>query len=180
MQKTFQFAGHTFAIKLADGVTESDYDEARAMFAETLAIGLDGVFHAMPTKSVEYLIGNGFSQTVRDKAAIGKDAATTEEKRTELKSGLATKRFDTLLTGNIGTRAFGPRLSVEEKERRAYIDGVLAAKFAEKKKPMAKGEALVALRDKYYAKYTADVDAAVAERLAKVAGSEIDLDELLA
>lgn len=122
-------------------------------------------FDDLPEASREVIVRIGLTNVLRDSMA-GK-AGDPVEARQALADKIAR-----LLAGDVSGAARGPRLSPEERHKRAYLDEVLASRGL-----TFKGAELTKARELLYQRNTKAVDAEVRRRM-KDAG-EMDLGDLL-
>jgi hypothetical protein len=154
----------------------------------TLTYGKFTIDTADVTESgIAYLLQYGFAKSLQDSVAGVKAAMADETDESgeakyndaEIAVALHDKqqsRFEAIVAGTVGTRATGPRATpVETMMRNVAKEAIRVACVAQGRK-LPKGEAMVALVDKYLSKHMAATRAEAERRIAATAGIDLDIE----
>lgn len=152
-------------------------------FTIKLPNGVDFNSADLTQQAIEYAINYGLRQSMNDATAgvakemdqkgFPEDAITLELNR------LRTERFEAIMSGDITTRAGGPRLHGIDQFIRIIADEEIKAAAAKIKHKLPKGEKYTIMRDKYVAKHEDRIREAAQTRMAALSADTSDAADLL-
>ena len=160
-----------FGLKYKDwSLTPSgDVDGAVAEMAGALGIAPAGV---------KYLLQNGFTQSLTDAAAFGKDEkeGKTVEELSAMAASARTERFNDIVAGTVGTRIGGTRLvGVEKVARDMAIEELRAIASVRNAKLPTKADELNPLIERHMTKHGARINAAAQAKVDMLASLGAEL-----